>query len=68
MTGTEAALVITSVGTLVAAAGGVWIGVRNSRQIKEVHDSTNGKMDQLVQEVRKASFAEGKKAEKDNPT
>lgn len=65
MTGGETAQVITALATLVAAVGALIVGLRNSRKIEEVHKSTNGKMEQLVTEVRAASFAAGEKAEKD---
>ncbi len=68
MTGAEVAQVITALATLTASVGAFLVSLRNSRKIEEVHKSTNGKMDQLVTEVRAASFAAGKKDQKDNPT
>jgi hypothetical protein len=65
MTGAETAQIITSLATLTGVVGGLIVSLRNSRKIEEVHKSTNGKMDELVQVVKKASFAEGMKAEKD---
>lgn len=59
MTGTEIALIITATGALVASIGGVIVGIRNSRKIEEVHNSTNGKMELLIAEVRKSSYREG---------
>lgn len=59
MNGTEIALIITAVGTLVAALGGVIIGVRNTRAIKQVHESTNGKMDKLLAVTGAAEKAKG---------
>jgi hypothetical protein len=41
---------------------------RVSEQVEQVHIATNSMKDQLVSEVRKASFAEGVKSEKDNPS
>jgi hypothetical protein len=67
VSGTEVALIITALATLVSSVGALLIGLRNSRKIEEVHKSTNGKMDQLVTEVRNASFAKGQKDQKDNP-
>jgi len=67
MTGGELAQIITSVATLLGVIGSVGVSLRNSRKIKEVHDSTNGKMDALIDEVRQASFAKGVKSQKDNP-
>lgn len=68
MSGSELAQVITAVATLVASIGALIVSLRNSRKIEEVHKSTNGKMDQLVQEVRTAAFAKGRKSQKENPT
>lgn len=62
------ALIITAVGTLLTAvmgAYGVVISKRNSKHIKKVEAATNGMKDQLVEEVRKASFKAGEKSEKD---
>lgn len=63
----EIAQIITSIATLVAALSALIVGLRNSRKITEVHASTNGKMEELVSEVRKSSFAAGEKEQKDNP-
>jgi uncharacterized membrane protein len=67
MTGNEVALIITSAATLVTSIGGIVLGLVNRTNIKEVHASTNGKMDQLLHVVKKSSFAEGVKSQKDNP-
>jgi len=39
--------------------------LRNSRKLEDVHQSTDGKMDALITEVRAASFAKGVKSETD---
>lgn len=54
------ALIVATPGTIAA-----YVSLRNGRKIDEVHRSTNGKMDQLVDEVRTASLAKGRKDEKD---
>jgi hypothetical protein len=59
VTGTEVALILTAAGTLIASVGGVIVGVRNSRKIEEVHKSTNGKMEQLLEITSKSAKAEG---------
>jgi hypothetical protein len=65
MSGAELAQIITSLATLLGAIAGLVVSLRNSRKIKEVHESTNGKMDALIAEVREASFAKGVLSEKD---
>jgi autotransporter translocation and assembly factor TamB len=65
MSGGEIAQLITSAATLIGVIVGGVVSLRNSTKIDEVHKSTNGKMDQLVTEVRAASFAAGQKDEKD---
>ena len=59
------AVVITSLATLVTAIGGVIIGLINASKLTGVHKAVNGKMEELVTEVRAASFAKGVKQEKD---
>jgi len=59
MTGTEVALIITAVSTLIASIGGIIIGVRNSRKIDHVQTSTNGKMEELLRVTSDASKAKG---------
>jgi hypothetical protein len=58
--------------TALAAVGSVWASLRNSARIKQVathvekvEAATNGMKEQLVNEVRAASFAAGEKSEKD---
>jgi uncharacterized membrane protein len=65
MSGAELAQIITSVATLVGAIAGLMVSLRNSKKIEQVHQSTDGKMDALIEEVRRASFAQGVKAEKE---
>jgi len=64
----ELALVITAVGTLIAALsglavgiGGLVISIRNRRSIEQVHKATNSMKDELVAEVREAALAQGLK-------
>jgi hypothetical protein len=64
MTFPELAPFITSISSLIAAVGVVW----NLRATKQVVKQTNHIKDELVAEVRKASFAAGKKDEKDSPS
>lgn len=62
-------MTVGELGQLLTGLAALWAAVtgwRNGRKIDEVHRSTNGKMDQLVAEVRIASFAAGKQAEKDS--
>jgi hypothetical protein len=61
----EIAQLLTAIATLIVAVGGVVIGLRNSTHIKKVEAATNGMKNDLVDEVRKASFAAGEKSEKD---
>ena len=65
MSAGEVAQLITSVATLIGVIGGVGVSLRNSRKIEAVHKSTNGKMEELVAEVRASSFAKGVKSETD---
>jgi hypothetical protein len=65
MTAAELAPLITSIATLLGVIINGFISARNGRKLKEVHTAVNGKMEELVSEVRSASFAKGVKAEKD---
>jgi hypothetical protein len=65
MTGSEMAQIITSVATLLGVVGGILVSLRNQKKIEAVHTSTNGKMEELIEVVKKASFAEGVKSETD---
>jgi len=68
MTGGELAQIITSIATLIGVLSGVVVSLRNSKKLTQVSESTDGKMDALIKEVREASFAKGVKSERDNPT
>ena len=64
----ELALIITAAATLLAAIGGLAVGIgglfisiRNSRSIEQVHKATNSMKDELVQEVRESALAQGLK-------
>jgi hypothetical protein len=68
MTWTEFSQVITAMGVLTSAV----LSWRNGRKLVEVRDLTkkvqeeaNGMKSELVEEVRKASFAKGVKSETD---
>lgn len=60
--GAEIALIIGNLATLVTAIGGFVVLLRRTEVI---HKATNSMKDELVQEVRKASFAAGAKSETD---
>lgn len=51
--------VVVSVLTAITALGGLFMGIFNSRKIKEVHISINSRMDQLLAARGLASMAEG---------
>jgi len=57
------AMIITALGTLLIAVGQV-INIWYTRRLEK---NTNSMKDQLVAEVRQASFREGQKDQKDNP-
>lgn len=59
LTGGELAQIIIALATLITASGGVVMGVINARRIKDVHESTNGKMDQLLDVSRFRAEARG---------
>jgi hypothetical protein len=65
MTPAELAPLITSIATLLGVIINGFISARNGRKLKEVHSAVNGKMEELVTEVRSASFAKGEQAQKD---
>jgi hypothetical protein len=65
VTGAELAQLITAMATLVTAVSALVVGIRNSRKIEEVHKSTNGKMEELLNVTRDAAHAKGMKDEKD---
>jgi hypothetical protein len=65
MTVGEVASLITSIATLSGVIINGFISARNGRKLTVVHDAVNGKMEELVKEVRESSFAKGEKAEKE---
>lgn len=59
---------ITALTALIAAIASLFAMVRsrqNGEKIEAVHLATNGRMDQLVAEVRESSIAKGAKQEAD---
>lgn len=69
----DTAQIITSIATLFGVIGGIFIQVWNSRKqdaasikqelaIKEVHESTNGKMDKLLAVTADSENAKGEKS------
>ena len=65
MTAAELAPLITSIATLLGVIINGFISARNGRKLNVVHEAVNGKMEELVKEVRTASFAKGVKSEID---
>ena len=64
MSGTDAALIITAIGTFVSATASaiaVVIGALNSRKLTAVHDLTNSKMSELLEVTKTAAEARGLK-------
>jgi hypothetical protein len=61
----EFSILVTCIANTVGVVGGLYVSLRNSRKITEVHDSTNSKVDALIKEVRESSFAKGVKSEQD---
>ena len=59
------ALITVGTNSLIAIAG-VFVSLRNSEKITEVHESTNGKMDAFIKEVRESSFNKGVVNEKEH--
>lgn len=60
---TEVATLIAALASLIAAVTGCIVSLRNTRRIEQVHELTNSRMTQLVNEVRggatdKATLAE----------
>ena len=58
----EIAQLITAVATLVVAFTGFIVALR---RIKDVHDVTNSRMDEMLEVVKTSSYAAGQKAEQD---
>ena len=76
MSGEGIAAILTSAGTLLTVVANIVIQLRGAQKssderaalhdkMQEVQDNTDGMKDQLVAEVRKASFASGVKSEVD---
>ena len=65
MTGGDIAAIIIASATFVTALGGVIIGLVNARKIRDVHESTNGKMEELLNVTRTAAEARGLKRGQD---
>lgn len=61
----EAASLILAIATLISAVSGFIVSLHNSKKIDAVRHLTNGMKTELVDEVRRSSFAKGVKAEKD---
>ena len=59
---------IGEVGQLLTGVAALWAAItgwRNGRKIDAVHESTNGKMDKLLEVTQAASFAAGQKDEQE---
>ena len=54
-----AAQLITSIATLVAAVGALWIGLHNKDKIEDVRKATNGLTNKLVDLTAVSAKAEG---------
>jgi hypothetical protein len=65
MTTVDVVLLVTCLTNTVGVIGGLFVSLRNSTKITQVHDSTNSKVDALILEVRESSFAKGVKSEQD---
>jgi hypothetical protein len=61
----ELGILVTCGINTIGVIGGLFVSMRNSRKIEQVHLATNGMKTELVNEVRAASFAKGVKSEKD---
>jgi len=59
MTGTEAALIISSSATLITSMTAAALSLRNGFNIKRIEVATNHMKDALVESTAKASHAEG---------
>jgi hypothetical protein len=60
----QVALIVT-IPVYITTVYGIIVGLRNSRQIKEVHDATNGMKAELVRVTGEAEHAKGVKEERD---
>lgn len=78
MTDTQLTIIVAAVPATIGAITslvGLLVSLRNGEKtegvksdLAVVHDSVNGKAQQLLESVREASFAKGQKDEKDNPS
>jgi predicted butyrate kinase (DUF1464 family) len=62
-------MTLGEVGQLCSGLGVLYTAimtVRNGRKIDAVHESTNGKMDKLLEVTKSSSFAAGQKEQKDS--
>lgn len=55
---------LTGIAAIFSAVSAV-VGLRNGRKIDAVHTATNGKMEELLNLTKTASFAAGQKDQKD---
>jgi hypothetical protein len=65
MTVIQMTLVTGTIVNCIGVLGGLFVSLRNSSKIEQVHQTTNGKMEDLIKEVREASFQKGVKSEQD---
>jgi hypothetical protein len=63
VTSAEVALIVTATASLITSVGGI-VGL--FFKMEAVQKSTDGMKNELVDEVRKASFAKGEKSATDN--
>ena len=71
MTGTEIALIITACGTLLTAvtgAVGIFVSLRNSRKLDEVHKTTNSLAERNEAIAKELGVAEGKASVEARPS
>lgn len=66
LTGTEIALILAASGTFVTSLATLVTSLRNSGKLDKVHESTNGKMDQMLELTARSAKAEGVAQEKAN--
>lgn len=68
MTATGIVLLLTQIVTLIAAIMGLLKAGRAVAAVQEVHVLMNSRLTELLDVTRKSALAEGRKAEKDNPS
>lgn len=66
MTAAEVSLIMTSVGTLLTTVASVWVSLRNSRKLDEVHRTTNSLAQRNEAIAKELGITEGIKQEKEN--